>query len=84
MDYSMYLWHVLEHKVPAIWRFHAVHHADLDLDASTALRVHFGELAASSPWRAAQILVIGVTPGYASACRTTFRCLSRSPTGDRA
>jgi len=62
LDYTMYLWHVLEHRVPVLWRFHAVHHADLDLDASTALRFHFGELAASIPWRAAQIVVIGVTP----------------------
>lgn len=62
LDYTLYLWHVLEHRVPALWRFHAVHHVDLDLDASTALRFHFGELAASIPWRAAQILVIGVTP----------------------
>ncbi len=62
LDYTMYLWHVLEYRVPVRWRFHAVHHADLDLDASTALRFHFGELAASIPWRAAQIVVIGVTP----------------------
>ncbi|HXG70594.1 MAG TPA: sterol desaturase family protein [Gemmatimonadaceae bacterium] len=62
LDYTLYLWHVLEHRVPALWRFHAVHHVDLDLDASTALRFHFGELAASIPWRAAQIVVIGVTP----------------------
>ena len=62
MDYSLYLWHVLEHRFQPLWRFHAVHHVDLDLDASTALRFHFGELAASVPWRVAQILVIGVTP----------------------
>jgi sterol desaturase/sphingolipid hydroxylase (fatty acid hydroxylase superfamily) len=62
MDYSLYLWHVLEHRFQPLWRFHAVHHADLDLDASTALRFHFGELAASVPWRVAQILIIGVTP----------------------
>jgi len=62
LDYTLYIWHVLEHKVPALWRFHAVHHVDLDLDASTAFRFHFGELAASVPWRAAQIVCIGVTP----------------------
>jgi len=62
LDYTLYLWHVLEHRVPALWRFHAVHRVDLDLDASTALRFHFGELAASIPWRATQIVVIGVTP----------------------
>ena len=62
LDYSLYVWHVLTHRVPALWRFHAVHHVDLDLDASTAVRFHFGELAASIPWRAAQVAAIGVTP----------------------
>ena len=62
LDYTLYLWHVLLHRVPVLWRHHKVHHADLDLDASTALRFHAGELLASAPWRAAQIVVIGVTP----------------------
>jgi sterol desaturase/sphingolipid hydroxylase (fatty acid hydroxylase superfamily) len=62
LDYTLYAWHVLTHRVPLLWRFHAVHHVDLDLDASTALRFHFGELLLSVPWRAAQILVIGVSP----------------------
>ncbi|HZG54488.1 MAG TPA: sterol desaturase family protein, partial [Pyrinomonadaceae bacterium] len=44
------------------WRFHLVHHADLDLDASTALRFHFGELLFSVAWRAAQVLALGVSP----------------------
>ena len=65
LDYTLYLWHVLVHRVPALWRFHAVHHADLDLDASTAIRFHFGELAASVPWRAAQVAVIGVDAAHA-------------------
>ena len=62
MDYTLYLWHVLTHKLPFLWRFHLVHHIDLDLDASTALRFHFGELTISALWRAAQIVVIGVSP----------------------
>jgi sterol desaturase/sphingolipid hydroxylase (fatty acid hydroxylase superfamily) len=62
LDYTLYVWHVLVHRVPWLWRFHLVHHVDLDLDASTALRFHFGELALSVPWRAAQIVAIGVTP----------------------
>ena len=62
LDYTLYLWHVLTHRVPFLWRFHLVHHVDLDLDASTALRFHFAELAVSVPWRAAQILLIGVSP----------------------
>jgi sterol desaturase/sphingolipid hydroxylase (fatty acid hydroxylase superfamily) len=62
LDYTLYAWHVLTHRVPALWRFHLVHHADLDLDASTALRFHFGEMLVSVAWRAAQVLVIGVSP----------------------
>jgi len=62
LDYTLYVWHVLTHRVPFLWRFHLVHHIDLDLDASTALRFHFAEMIVSVPWRAAQIVVIGVSP----------------------
>lgn len=62
LDYTLYLWHILTHRVPFLWRFHCIHHADRDLDASTALRFHFGELALSVPWRAAQVAFIGVDP----------------------
>ena len=62
LDYTLYVWHVLTHRVPFLWRFHVVHHIDLDLDASTALRFHFAEMVISVPWRAAQIVVIGVSP----------------------
>ena len=61
MDYTLYVWHVLTHRVPALWRFHAVHHVDRDLDASTALRFHAGELLLSVPWRVAQVRLIGVS-----------------------
>ncbi len=62
LDYTLYVWHVLTHRVPVLWRFHAVHHIDLDLDASTAVRFHFGELTMSTPWRVAQVLLIGASP----------------------
>ena len=62
LDYTLYVWHVLTHKVPFLWRFHVAHHVDLDLDASTALRFHFGELVISVPWRIGQIVLIGVSP----------------------
>lgn len=67
LDYTLYLWHVLVHRVPWLWRFHAVHHVDLDLDASTGVRFHFGELAISTPWRAAQVVLIGVRPATLEA-----------------
>ncbi len=62
MDYTMYLWHVGAHRVPALWRFHLVHHVDRDLDASTALRFHVGEMLLSVPYRAAQVALVGATP----------------------
>lgn len=67
MDYSLYLWHMLNHRVAFLWRFHLVHHVDRDLDASTALRFHFGEIALSVPWRALQVAIIGVGPGALSS-----------------
>lgn len=61
LDYTLYLWHVLTHRVGFLWRFHIVHHADLDMDASTAVRFHTGELVISIAWRAGQVLLIGVS-----------------------
>ena len=61
LDYTLYLWHLLNHRVPFLWRFHQPHHTDRDMDASTALRFHFGEVSLSVGWRAAQIVLIGVS-----------------------
>ena len=62
MDYTIHVWHVATHRVPLLWRFHLVHHVDLDLDASTALRFHAADMAISIPYRAAQVALIGVSP----------------------
>ena len=60
LDYTLYLWHWLNHRSPFLWRFHSVHHADRDLDSSTGIRFHFGELALASGFRVVQVLLIGV------------------------
>ncbi|GAC1535368.1 MAG: hypothetical protein NVS2B9_00550 [Myxococcales bacterium] len=60
LDYSLWAWHLANHRVPLLWRFHAAHHLDEDLDASTALRFHPGELLLSVPFRALQVAIIGV------------------------
>jgi len=62
MDYTLYWWHVLLHRVPSLWRLHAPHHIDRDLDTSTAIRFHVGEFLASIPWRCAQVAAIGAGP----------------------
>jgi sterol desaturase/sphingolipid hydroxylase (fatty acid hydroxylase superfamily) len=63
LDYSLWIWHRLTHRVPLLWRFHAAHHADLDLDVLTAWRFHFGELLASVPFRGATVIAVGVDLG---------------------
>ena len=62
MDYTVYWWHVATHKVPLLWRFHLVHHADLDLDTTTALRFHAADMAISAPYRAVQVALVGASP----------------------
>jgi sterol desaturase/sphingolipid hydroxylase (fatty acid hydroxylase superfamily) len=59
LDYTLWHWHRINHVWPFLWRFHIVHHIDLDLDASTALRFHFGEMALSVVYRVLQVVVIG-------------------------
>ena len=62
LDYSNYIWHILLHKLPFMWRFHLVHHSDLDLDITTAFRFHFGELIGSIFFRGAAVVLIGASP----------------------
>jgi sterol desaturase/sphingolipid hydroxylase (fatty acid hydroxylase superfamily) len=59
MDLSFYYWHLANHRVPFLWRFHNVHHIDPDLDVSTAFRFHFGEIALSSGFSLLQVSLIG-------------------------
>ncbi len=70
MDYTQYVWHYLTHESEILWRFHEPHHVDVDLSATTALRFHFVELLLSLPWRAAQVLLIGVSPRAFSTWQT--------------
>jgi sterol desaturase/sphingolipid hydroxylase (fatty acid hydroxylase superfamily) len=62
LDCTLCVWHWLTHRVAFLWRFHAVHHVNRDLDSTTGLRFHFGELALAAGFRAAQVLLLGVEP----------------------
>lgn len=59
LDYTLWIWHWLNHRAPVLWRFHRVHHVDLDLDSWTALRFHFGEMTLAGVVRLLQIRLIG-------------------------
>lgn len=60
LDLWIYLWHRANHRVPALWRFHEVHHLDRHLDTTTAVRFHFGEVLLSAGVRAAVIFALGI------------------------
>ena len=60
LDYSLWWWHRLNHRVPFLWHFHRVHHEDPDLDVSTGIRFHPGEMFLASFFRAAQLRVLHV------------------------
>lgn len=59
LDLAIYLQHVLFHAVPALWRLHLVHHADLDFDVTTGLRFHTLEILLSALIKLAAIVVLG-------------------------
>lgn len=60
LDFSIYLWHLMNHNIPFLWRFHRVHHSDLNMDASTANRFHLGEFLLSGLVRVAVIYTFGI------------------------
>jgi sterol desaturase/sphingolipid hydroxylase (fatty acid hydroxylase superfamily) len=62
MDFMLYVWHLLNHEVPLLWRFHRVHHSDLNMDVSTATRFHIGELAISAVIKISLIFFLGASP----------------------
>jgi len=59
MDFLLYVWHLLTHVMPFLWRFHRVHHSDLNMDVSTATRFHIGELAISAVIKVSLIFFLG-------------------------
>jgi len=67
MDLVIYLQHVLFHAVPALWRLHRVHHADLDYDLTTGARFHPIEIVLSMLIKFATIFVLG-PPVVAVVC----------------
>lgn len=59
LDFAVYWQHVLSHKVPMFWALHKVHHADRDIDASTGIRFHPGEVVLSMLYKMAWVLILG-------------------------
>ena len=60
MDYAYWWWHRANHLIPVLWRFHNVHHTDLDMDVSTAARFHLGELFFSAGFLSIAVALFGI------------------------
>jgi len=60
-DMWIYWWHRINHRVPFLWRFHQVHHNDTEVDMSTALRFHPGEIILSSIANVIVFTILGIS-----------------------
>lgn len=59
LDLTIWAQHLVTHKVPVFWRFHRVHHADRDMDATTGFRFHPVEILASMGLKIGMIYLLG-------------------------
>ena len=60
-DIWMYFWHRANHRIRFFWLFHRAHHADTDMDTTTALRFHPGELVLSTFIRMPVLILLGMS-----------------------
>ena len=59
LDLALWVQHWITHRVPLFWRFHRVHHADRDMDVTTAIRFHPVEIAGSMLLKIGLVYVLG-------------------------
>lgn len=59
LDFAIWGQHLVTHKVPILWRLHRVHHADRDMDVTTALRFHPVEIALSMLLKIGVVYLLG-------------------------
>lgn len=65
LDCAVYLQHRVFHRVPMLWRVHAVHHSDRAFDVTTGVRFHPVELLLSLAWKSSAVVLLGVPAGAA-------------------
>ncbi len=70
MDAAIYAQHLVFHHVPVLWRIHRVHHADRDIDATTALRFHPVEIVLSMGIKIGIVIALGAPPAAVIAFET--------------
>ncbi len=76
LDLTMYLVHLMFHAVPALWRVHRVHHADVDFDVTTGARFHPIQIILALPVKFAVIFVLGLPVLAVLVFEAVFNALS--------
>lgn len=71
-DIWMYWWHLANHHFEFLWRFHRAHHSDTEMDTTTALRFHPGELILSTFFRLPVLILIGMSFSQLLVFETTL------------
>ncbi len=59
LDLAIWGQHVISHKVPLLWRLHRVHHADTEMDVTTAIRFHPLEIFLSMAFKIGLVYLLG-------------------------
>ena len=62
LDLAIWAQHFASHKIPLFWRLHQVHHADRDIDVTTAVRFHPVEIGLSMLWKIVVVVPLGASP----------------------
>lgn len=76
LDLAIYAQHRAFHAVPLLWRLHALHHADRDLDASSGVRFHPGEIVVSLLWKVAVVWLLGAPAAAVVLYEALLACAS--------
>lgn len=58
-DLAIWAQHLVTHKIPILWRIHRVHHADTEIDVTTAIRFHPVEIALSMLLKIGLVYLLG-------------------------
>lgn len=67
LDFAVWGQHVLSHKIPFFWRLHRLHHSDVVMDVTTALRFHPFEIFASLIFKGSVVALLGAPPALVFA-----------------
>lgn len=71
-DLWMYLWHLANHEIRFLWRFHRMHHSDPEMDVTTGVRFHTGEVVLSAIARLAVLPLLGLSLGQVVIYEAVF------------